>query len=81
MAETNRYPGVTDHAGSTYLLSQNRVCRYHDRDDSRKSGASTGSLYHHFRNKEAIASAIYIEAMADSFSGLAKGVGGQDPSR
>lgn len=46
-----------------------------------KSGASTGSLYHHFRNKEAIASAIYIEAMADHFQALQKALEAVDPSR
>ena len=46
-----------------------------------KSGASTGSLYHHFRNKEAIASAIYIEAMADHFQALLKALEAVDPSR
>ena len=35
-----------------------------------RSGASTGSLYHHFRNKEAIASALFIDAMADHFAAL-----------
>lgn len=29
------------------------------------SGASTGSLYHHFGNKESIAAAVYIEGLRD----------------
>lgn len=44
-----------------------------------KSGASTGSLYHHFRNKEAIASAIFIEAMADHFQSLKNALEAIDP--
>jgi AcrR family transcriptional regulator len=29
------------------------------------SGASTGSIYHHFGDKEGLAAALYIEAMRD----------------
>ncbi|OZG72230.1 TetR family transcriptional regulator [Hahella sp. CCB-MM4] len=32
-----------------------------------ESGASVGSLYHHFGSKEAIASALYIQGMEDHF--------------
>ena len=46
-----------------------------------KSGASTGSMYHHFRNKEAIASALYIEAMADHFSALRTALDAIDSNR
>lgn len=45
-----------------------------------KSGASIGSLYHHFRNKEDIASALYIEAMSDHFSTLRSALDEIDPS-
>jgi AcrR family transcriptional regulator len=30
-----------------------------------RSGASTGSIYHHFGGKEAIAAALYVEGLAD----------------
>lgn len=36
------------------------------------SGASVGSLYHHFGNKEAIAAAVFIEGMRD-FAGQVAG--------
>ncbi len=37
-----------------------------------ESGASVGSLYHHFGSKEAIASALYIQGMEDHFQLLRK---------
>jgi AcrR family transcriptional regulator len=40
-------------------------------DDIRaRSGASVGSIYHHFGGKEQIAAAIYVESLADYQSGL-----------
>lgn len=35
-----------------------------------RSGASVGSIYHHFEGKEALAAALYNEALADYQSGL-----------
>lgn len=39
-----------------------------------RSGASVGSLYHHFRNKEAVASALFVEAMRDHWDRLMAGL-------
>jgi AcrR family transcriptional regulator len=35
-----------------------------------RSGASTGSIYHHFGDKEGIAAALYVEALRDYQRGL-----------
>lgn len=49
-------------------------------DDIRqRSGASTGSLYHHFRDKDAIAATLYIEAMADHAGRLIEVLHALDP--
>jgi AcrR family transcriptional regulator len=37
----------------------------------RLSGASTGSIYHHFGDKEGIAAALYLECLADYQAGFA----------
>ena len=34
-------------------------------DIRRLSGASTGSIYHHFENKEMLAQALYLEGRSD----------------
>lgn len=36
----------------------------------RRSGASIGSIYHHFRNKEDIAAALYLDGLAGYHAGL-----------
>ncbi len=36
----------------------------------RRSGASTGSIYHHFASKEQIAAAVYVEGLRDYQQGL-----------
>jgi AcrR family transcriptional regulator len=36
----------------------------------RRSGASVGSIYHHFGDKEGIAAALYVEALRDYQDGL-----------
>ncbi len=36
----------------------------------RRSGASTGSLYHHFKSKEQLAAAVYVEGILDHQSGF-----------
>lgn len=45
-----------------------------------RSGASVGSIYHHFDSKEGIAAALYVEALRDYQAGalaaLRSGVGG-----
>jgi AcrR family transcriptional regulator len=35
------------------------------RDVTQRSGASVGSIYHHFGDKEGIAAALYVECLAD----------------
>jgi len=39
-------------------------------DIRRRSGASTGSLYHHFTNKEQLAAAVYLEGLKNYQQGL-----------
>jgi AcrR family transcriptional regulator len=39
-------------------------------DIRRRSGASTGSLYHHFTNKEQLAAALYLEGLRNYQQGL-----------
>ena len=39
-------------------------------DIRRLSGASTGSIYHHFKGKEQLAAAVYLEGIRDYQSGL-----------
>lgn len=39
-------------------------------DIRRASGASTGSLYHHFRGKEPLAGALYLEGLRDYHESL-----------
>ena len=39
-------------------------------DIRRRTGASTGSLYHHFRNKEQLAAALYLEGLRNYQTGL-----------
>ena len=36
----------------------------------RRSGASVGSIYHHFGDKEGIAAALYVECLRDYLGGL-----------
>src|SRR5262245_44366562 len=35
-----------------------------------KSGASTGSIYHHFRSKENLAAVLYVEGLREYQAGL-----------
>src|SRR5215475_5808955 len=35
-----------------------------------KSGASIGSIYHHFRSKENLAATLYVEGLRDYHAGL-----------
>lgn len=37
-----------------------------------RSGASVGSIYHHFGNKDGIAAEIYVEALSDYHAGFAR---------
>ena len=39
-------------------------------DIRRRSGASTGSIYHHFKSKEQLAAAVYLEGIADYQAGF-----------
>jgi AcrR family transcriptional regulator len=50
-------------------------------DDVRRvSGASTGSIYHHFGGKEGLAAAIYVEGLRDYQQGFIRTLRGQrDP--
>lgn len=51
-------------------------------DDVRaRAGASTGSVYHHFRSKEQLAGALYVEALRDYQAGFVAVLGGGHPKR
>lgn len=39
-------------------------------DIRRRSGASTGSIYHHFKSKEQLAAAVYLEGIVDYQAGF-----------
>src|SRR4051812_50148552 len=42
-----------------------------------RSGASIGSIYHHFGDKEGIAAALYAQLLAEWQDGFVKGLRGQ----
>ena len=49
-------------------------------DVRRASGASTGSIYHHFGGKEGLAAALYVEGLADYQRGFVERLrGARDP--
>lgn len=51
-------------------------------DDVRRgAGASTGSVYHHFRSKEQLAGALYVEALRDYQTGFLGVLGRGDARR
>ena len=43
------------------------------------SGASTGSIYHHFENKEMLAQALYLEGRSDLSNALLASITGKHP--
>ena len=48
-------------------------------DIKRLSGASTGSIYHHFENKEMLAQALYLEGRSDLNASLLASITGKPP--
>ena len=48
-------------------------------DIKRLSGASTGSIYHHFENKEMLAQALYLEGRSDLNASLLAAITGKPP--
>lgn len=46
-----------------------------------RAGASTGSVYHHFRSKEQLAGALYVEALRDYQAGFVTVLRGGHPKR
>lgn len=50
-------------------------------DVSRRSGASIGSIYHHFSGKEQLAAALYIDALGTYQAGLAATLAEQRSAR
>ena len=48
-------------------------------DIRRLSGASTGSIYHHFENKEMLAQALYLEGRSDLNASLLAAITGKPP--
>jgi len=48
-------------------------------DIKRLSGASTGSIYHHFENKEMLAQALYLEGRSDLNAALLASITGMHP--
>ena len=49
------------------------------RDIARESGASIGSIYHHFKDKEGVASAMYNSLLDRMHSELAEIQANHDP--
>jgi AcrR family transcriptional regulator len=45
------------------------------------AGASTGSVYHHFRSKEQLAAALYVDALRDYQAGVVTVLGAGHPKR
>jgi AcrR family transcriptional regulator len=45
------------------------------------AGASTGSVYHHFRGKEQLAAALFVEALRDYQTGFVTVLGGGHPKK
>ncbi|PIP38353.1 MAG: TetR family transcriptional regulator [Desulfobacterales bacterium CG23_combo_of_CG06-09_8_20_14_all_51_8] len=50
-------------------------------DICRKAGASTGSVYHHFKSKGRLAVAIYLEGIRDYQTGMIESLSGQASAR
>lgn len=50
-------------------------------DICKKAGASTGSVYHHFKSKGRLAAAIYLEGIRDYQAGMMDAVSGKDSAR
>ncbi len=50
-------------------------------DIKKLSGASTGSIYHHFENKEMLAQALYLEGRSDLNASLLAAVTGKPPRK
>ncbi len=44
-------------------------------DIRRKSNASTGSIYHHFKSKEQLAAEVYLEGIRDYQEGFVTALG------
>jgi len=78
MASTNTRRRILDMALKRFLedgYEQTTIARI--RDDS---GVSNGALFHHFPTKEAIADALYVEAIASFQEGLWKLIGSRPRS-
>jgi AcrR family transcriptional regulator len=50
-------------------------------DICKKAGASTGSVYHHFKSKGRLAAAIYLEGIRDYQAGMINVLSGQESAR
>ncbi|OHD65850.1 MAG: TetR family transcriptional regulator [Spirochaetes bacterium RBG_13_51_14] len=50
-------------------------------DVCRMSGASVGSIYHHFKSKEQLAAAVYLEGIRDYQQGFVQELEGHDRAR
>jgi AcrR family transcriptional regulator len=50
-------------------------------DICKKAGASTGSVYHHFKSKGRLAAAIYLEGIRDYQTGMIDALSGQENAR
>jgi len=62
-------------------FSQNGVIETTMEEIQRKAGVSNGSLYHHFRSKDQLAAAVYLEGILDYQTGLLGRVIGQAEPR
>lgn len=50
-------------------------------DICKKAGASTGSVYHHFKSKGKLAAAIYLEGILDYQTGMLETLAGEENAR
>lgn len=50
-------------------------------DICKKTGASTSSVYHHFKSKGRLAAAIYLEGIRDYQAGMIDALSGQNSTR
>lgn len=74
----NRRQEILDAALRTF--SERGVAAATVEDVRRLSGASVGSIYHHFGDKEGLATALYVEALRDYQRGFLEIVGRAPPA-
>ena len=56
--------------GALACFTERGVAQTSMADICRRSNASTGSIYHHFKSKEQLAAAVYLEGISDYQQGF-----------